>query len=346
LKRLFMDSLVFGDDKIKNDSAEYFTFAEKRQSKSVLISGKKKRDCFLPSRSVFYFDSRQKEEVEAVNFRKKYKLFDSLNYRIVENFKKTERGNSYLIKLHKNISKRIEEYNLQLQEKKFEFLKNISIVRLWNASMLTAVLVGMVTMSFIYRYLGQSASAKNDNSNDVVGKKEVISQQMVKGDSDETWTKQREEEYIENVTEYLREQDQKRFQKKVKKIVRGYPIEKMLPYIFKQDRLTSVFLLAIAKKESNWGKRVPVLNGRDCYNYWGYRAKRKRMGTGGHTCFNSRADAVGTVGKRLHKLIYDYGRNTPQKLIIWKCGNSCSTHSDKSVRKWISDVDLYFRKLN
>ena len=116
----------------------------------------------------------------------------------------------------------------------------------------------------------------------------------------------------------------------------------MLPYILEKDKITAAFLIGIAKKESNWGKRVPVLDGQDCYNYWGYRGVRRMMGTGGHTCFNSRQDAVDTVAKRLDTLIHSEKLNTPEKLVVWKCGFSCEGHSRESVKKWISDVDMYY----
>ena len=130
----------------------------------------------------------------------------------------------------------------------------------------------------------------------------------------------------------------------IKEMVAGYPIEDMAPYIAKQDKDVAAFLVSIAKKESNWGKRVPVLNGQDCYNYWGYRGKRERMGTGGHTCFDSREDAVNTVAKRLDTLVSEKNLDTPAELIVWKCGNSCAGHSEGSVKKWISDVGFYFQK--
>ena len=68
------------------------------------------------------------------------------------------------------------------------------------------------------------------------------------------------------------------------------------------------------------------------------------MGTGGHTCFNSRQDAVDTVAKRLERLIHSEQLNTPEKLVVWKCGFSCQGHSRESVRKWIADVDMYYSK--
>ncbi len=342
-----MDSAFLGGKEKKNNNY-YFTLGEKERGESVLLSNNTKRRKFVTNETAFYFDHRSEEDVKRAEFRKKYTLFDSLNYRIIENFEKNsgQRG-LFLKRKYREIVRRINEEKLRLNEslseKRNNFLESVSLVKLWNASMLTAVLIGMVTMSFVYRYLGQSAAAVDGGVNDTRG--EIVSQQPKKEKPEEVWTKEREEEYVNRVTEYLEEKDNKKFAKKVKKMVKGYPIEKMLPYILKQDRLTAIFLIAIAKKESNWGKRVPVLNGKDCYNYWGYRGKRERMGSGGHTCFDSRRDAIDTVGKRLHKLIYDYGRNTPGSLVVWKCGNSCSTHSKSSVKKWISDVDLYFKKL-
>lgn len=139
--------------------------------------------------------------------------------------------------------------------------------------------------------------------------------------------------------------DRLALEQNIKEMVKGYPIEQMVPYILEKDNMTAAFLVSIAKKESNWGKRVPVLNGEDCFNYWGYRGIRDRMGTGGHTCFDSPEDAVDTVGKRIETLIRKYELTTPADMIIWKCGSSCAGHSDTGVRKWISDVELYFSKI-
>jgi hypothetical protein len=139
--------------------------------------------------------------------------------------------------------------------------------------------------------------------------------------------------------------DRVALEENIKEMVAGYPIEQMVPYILEKDNLTAAFLVSIAKKESNWGKRVPVLDGEDCFNYWGYRGIRDRMGTGGHTCFDSPKDAVDTVGKRIETLIRKYDLKTPSDMIIWKCGSSCAGHSDSGVRKWISDVELYFKKI-
>lgn len=134
-------------------------------------------------------------------------------------------------------------------------------------------------------------------------------------------------------------------EQRIRKMVKGYPIEEMIPFIMEHDKKVSIFLVSIAKKESNWGKRTPKYKGKECFNYWGYRGPNP-LGSGGHSCFASRQEAVDIVGKRLDYLINKAGYTTPEKMIVWKCGSSCATHSSYGVRKWISDVDLYYQKLS
>lgn len=125
----------------------------------------------------------------------------------------------------------------------------------------------------------------------------------------------------------------------------GYPMAQMVPYLVREDPQVAAFLVAIAKKESAWGKRAPVLNGDDCYNYWGFRQVRTRMGTGGHTCFDSPQDAVRTVAARVQELIAGK-HDTPQKMVVvWKCGSSCQGHTDASVSKWVADVNYYYTRV-
>ena len=209
--------------------------------------------------------------------------------------------------------------------------------RAWNASLLGAVAFGMFSMSVLYHYFGQGVLAKGSETQ----QQPLVQREAPRVLGVDTLTQlHSQKESQPSVSE-----DQQAFFRQVRTMVKGYPIEKMLPYILDRDPQVAAFMIAIAKKESNWGKRVPVLNGEDCFNYWGYRGKRKRMGTGGHTCFDSREDAVKTVGDRLEWLIKNKKRNTPEKLIVWKCGYSCAGHSPRSVRKWIQDVDLYYSKL-
>lgn len=238
---------------------------------------------------------------------------------------------------------------------------DISPVKVWNMSLVGAVIFGMFSMTLIYRYLGQKVSAEDvalssglapivnelslgKNSGPAVLGESTENDNVAIGDGSDVLDEAEQVEIPE--LPLVSTKDQNAFIKNAQTMVKGYPIEAMMPYILKQDKETASFLIAIAKKESNWGKRVPVLDGKDCYNYWGYRGIRDKMGTGGHTCFSDPRDAVETVAKRLKKLIHEKDLNTANKLIVWKCGSSCSGHSNESVRKWISDVDAYFKALN
>jgi len=118
----------------------------------------------------------------------------------------------------------------------------------------------------------------------------------------------------------------------------------MAPYLAKEDGQTASFLIAIAKKESNWGKHSPQKSGRDCYNYWGYKDGYKQTESG-YSCFDSPEQAIETVGGRIDNLI---GKkiDTPAEMVVWKCGSSCAGHDSQDVKKWIADVGLYYRKLN
>jgi hypothetical protein len=226
---------------------------------------------------------------------------------------------------------------------------HISPARVWNASIVGAIFFGMFSMTLIYRYLGQQVSAEDIammTTSPVANEMRAagdFATPAVLGATDEKTIP--EDSVGGTSVKSAKNAEQERFNATATEMVKGYPIEAMLPYILKQDKDVATFLISIAKKESNWGKRVPVLNGKDCYNYWGYRGVRDKMGTGGHTCFESPEDAVNTVAKRIKTLVQGKNLNTPAKMIIWKCGSSCTGHGSEDVRKWISDVDMYVQKL-
>lgn len=221
----------------------------------------------------------------------------------------------------------------------FRFVPSFTPHKMLYGSLIGGVAFGMVTMAFMEHFFGPGVFARSQSSSQEMSVAPVESAVAVPDRSDDYSD-------MDIFSEYFNEATDAQYQETVRNMVKGYPIEAMLPYIFQQDRLTSAFLIGIAKKESNWGKRVPVLDGQDCFNYWGYRGIRRMMGTGGHTCFNSSKDAVDTVAKRLTTLIQSEKLNTPEKMIVWKCGFSCQGHSRESVKKWISDVDIYFSQLN
>ena len=162
----------------------------------------------------------------------------------------------------------------------------------------------------------------------------------------------REEEVVwmddEEVEALVREaQKKEEWQKNLSKLLSEHPMEAMVSALSERDPLVTAFLIGIAKKESNWGKRVPLdENWDDCYNYWGYRAPGslgvQKLGYG---CFATPEEAVGVVGDRIAKLVFEYERETPSEMIVWKCGSTCAGHSEYSVKKWISDVDIYYTKV-
>ncbi len=136
------------------------------------------------------------------------------------------------------------------------------------------------------------------------------------------------------------------FEAELRAIVAGYPIESMVPTIAEYDREIAGLIIGIGKKESNWGKRVPrTETGEDCFNYWGYKGAGARGVAMGHGCFGEPAEAVHAIGNRLKELVALRKTSEPANMTIWKCGSSCATHSPESVRKWISDVDLYYREI-
>lgn len=217
-------------------------------------------------------------------------------------------------------------------------------------SLVGAIFLGVASTVLSYRYLGERALAREESRNAAkvtLDRPATMPESpAVLGASDHV-----DERFVNEVTDdlkSLRDVEQKEMlEAKVREMVAGYPIEDMVPYIVEKDTIVAAFLVGIAKKESAWGKRVPLLKSHDCFNYWGYRGKRRFMGTGGHTCFNSPKDAVDTVSRRLEKLIYSEKVDTPaEMMVVWKCGYDCSTHDKADTKKWIQDVDLYFHQLD
>ena len=138
--------------------------------------------------------------------------------------------------------------------------------------------------------------------------------------------------------------DKSALENELQKMTENYPIEEMVPYIIKYDNRVVALIVGIAKKESNWGKRAPAKNGKTCYNYWGYKGRASRGTSMGYACFSTPEEAIKTIGERIKKLT-SQGLNTPAKMIVWKCGRSCAGHNPSGVKKWISDVGLYYNRI-
>lgn len=134
-------------------------------------------------------------------------------------------------------------------------------------------------------------------------------------------------------------------EEKLHRVVDTYPMEAMIPAMAKQDPVVAAFLVGIAKKESDWGKHVPRKFGEDCFNYWGYKGAGGRGSALGYACFASPEEAVQVVGTRLFTLAKTQHRDTPSKMLVWKCGSSCAGHDPKGVASWVGTVETYYKKV-
>jgi len=133
------------------------------------------------------------------------------------------------------------------------------------------------------------------------------------------------------------------FEKRISSLVGGYPIEKMSPYISRKNKRVASFLVAIAKKESNWGRHTPKKNGRECFNYWGYRGPENATASG-YSCFDSPQHAVNVVGRRIAELVAEK-IDTPKEMVMWKCGAASCAQRDRGAAKWIWDVGYYYQQI-
>ncbi len=318
-------------------------FALKNKNSSVLFSHKYGRvKQFTTRDSKLYFTQKELKKIrsgERVEFFTE--RVDCVGFRYDR--KKTyyaKKENPYYFELKERYSS-LRQY---ITDAFRGYTHGIGLVRMWNISLVSSLIFGMFLMTMIYRYLGQGAHAQEDGAVSSLPK----TTQVLGAQTTNQEAVQRERDYY--TAKILAELSSKKnadFEKTLRNMVRGYPIEAMVPYIAKQDRVVAAFIVAIAKKESSWGVHAPVLDDQDCFNYWGFRKKTDRMGTGGHTCFNSRQEAVTAVANRINTLVYDEKNDTPEKMVSpWKCGYDCSWDSKQAVQKWIDDVDFYFRKID
>jgi hypothetical protein len=323
-----------------------FEYVKKTKSKATLFSKKGRTESFFTEDSKKYLTHKELVRLKRGEWVGRISgRLDGLNSRRFEKTKIysiTSKDVFYLQTKRRYSSFR--NYLLDLVEGS---TRGVSMIKMWNLSVVGAVIFGMFTMTMVYRYLGESVSAKiQENKAAIAGASTENNSPKDKNFNDEIdvefMTK-----LLSDYKKFEREdEDRQALKKEILAMVKGYPIEKMVPYIIKKDRKVAALVVAIARKESGWGEHVPVLNGQDCFNYWGYRGLREKMGTGGHTCFDSPEDAVDTIAKRIEFLVSSEKLNTPEKMVVWKCGYDCSWDSKTAVAKWISDVDYYFKKLD
>lgn len=329
-------------------------FVSKHKNSSVFFSKHGiAKEFFTDDSKLYLTPAEYKRMQKGDNIRRFSQRFDSALSR------KFEKNRIYSIKkqdiYYLNIKERYSDLGNYVQDLVKGSVQGVSVARMWNLSIVGAVIFGMLTMTMVYRYLGQGVSAavrsktvpmqeQQDREADYLSSGQNV---IEFGGADGNEAQDIDTEFITKLLEIDKETSISQFEQQLREMVKGYPIEKMVPEIAKKDRTVAAFMVAIAKKESNWGKRVPVLDGQDCFNYWGYRGIRDRMGTGGHTCFDSTTDAVDTVAKRIKTLVEEYDRNTPSEMVVWKCGSDCeATGGQAAANKWISDVAMYFNELN
>lgn len=131
---------------------------------------------------------------------------------------------------------------------------------------------------------------------------------------------------------------------RIGQMVAGQPITEMTIFIAQKDKMVAAYLVAIAKKESNWGKFSPQKDNENCYNYWGYRGSYNQTDSG-YSCFDSPEQAVNVVGERISDLVNNEIDTPKAMALVWKCGWDCSGHDPASVTKWVSDVSYYYQKV-
>lgn len=131
--------------------------------------------------------------------------------------------------------------------------------------------------------------------------------------------------------------------KNISRLIRDYPMKKMTPYLTEENDKVAAYLVAIGKKESNWGKFSPRKNGRDCFNYWGYRGSENPTQSG-YSCFSSPKQAVKIVGDRIGDLL-SQKIDTPREMLVWKCGGTCFGATSHGAARWVRDVDYYYEKI-
>jgi hypothetical protein len=363
-KKPFLDSVLYRSQAAVSislkEALKTLNFYQDGYNESTLFSHGRRSKVFFTEDSRLYILPRELGlKSKRIALQKNSSNLDSLSAKIIKDYQACHRVGSGI--LYEKLVRRYAKINQEITIGAQNFAGWIkSPIRVWNFSIVGAILFGMISMTFIYRYLGQGVSAESMQGAELISSSAVMESQnssplinpsvlgaetysgAIKGDKDESDGT----DYILEVIQNLENTKKEEFEREIRKTVKGYPIEEMIPYISEKDKIVAAFIIGIAKKESNWGKRIPRLNGQDCYNYWGYRGIRKLMGTGGHTCFNSRKDAVDTVAKRIEWLIKNRDLNTPSKMVIWKCGSACHEDNPEAVRKWISDVSLYFDTLN
>ncbi|HAI73941.1 MAG TPA: hypothetical protein DCS28_01485 [Candidatus Moranbacteria bacterium] len=349
-KQISLDSLFGKRQKKLAPDYGLAKYILKNKHSSVLFSQKHgKKNNFTTNDSKLYFTQKELEKIRlggTVNFITG--KIDSVAYRqppkarYALTVKKQD-------KLYLDIKEKYLSWEEYLKDAVSGYTHGISMSRMWNISLVTSLIFGMFLMTMIYRYLGQGAraqEAKDKAETQQLTKEQQAEKVLGENIAKEEVNKQTTDEAEKKSAENIAEKKQQGFELKIKEMVKGYPIEKMAPYIAKEDPIVAAFFIAIAKKESSWGEHAPVLNGKDCYNYVGFRLKTEAMGSNGHSCFSNPKEGFEVTIKRVKDLIYNEDMTTAKKMVRpWKCGYDCSWDKKENVQKWVADVDYYLKQV-
>lgn len=342
--KIHIDGLFKKDRRMEFFDLPLSSYVKKYKNESVLFSRYGRTESFFTENSRLYITPsefrkmKRGERLARISGR-----MDSLSSRQFLRTRIYVANRQDLVYLQ--IKRRYSSFSNYMADLAKGSVRTISPVKMWNLSIVGAIIFGMLTMTMIYKYLGQNVSAKIEEASINAEKQNQASDFGNAGDQENSDDNSFiDATYITKLLENSSDKAQGDFEKEIMEMVKGYPIEEMVPEIAKKDRTVAAFLIGIAKQESTWGKHVPVYNGEDCYNYWGWRGKNP-VATGGHTCFASPQEAIDTVSKRIEFLVSNKKLNTPAKMIVWKCGD-CSWDNASAMNRWINEVSLYFKKLN
>ena len=330
-------------------------FTLKYKNSSTCFSKHGRTNNFISSSYKLYFENNRHNDFFDVSY------FDSVRERRRRKLK-AKKIALPRYDLYFEIKERYSDFHTYCKDLLAGSVQGVSMVRMWNLSIVSSIIFGMFLMTMMYRYLGQGAGATGgvvlgdmtsnaavQMSDSPVDNKTVASPDTVQPTDNAKLNVPEKQTGLTEVDKEISKEEsiRKAREQKIREMVKGHPIESMVSEIAKKDEKVAAFLVAIARKESNWGKRSPVLDGKDCHNYWGFRAKRERMGSGEHTCFDSPKDAVDSVSKRISQLVNEEKIDTPERMVVaWKCGYDCSWDNPKDVKKWVSDVNVYFKELS
>ena len=134
---------------------------------STLFSRGKRSEYFFTEDSKLYITPKEYRLMQSgVSLDRDVYKWDSLSSRVVRRYRsyRPSKGDA-LYKKYEEIVQRYAELGEQFNSHSqgiFNFGKG-SLVRAWNASIIVSIVIGMVSMSFIYKYLGQGASAGDLN---------------------------------------------------------------------------------------------------------------------------------------------------------------------------------------